>query len=264
MIEQQRILERAWKLQDKKEQLEEEQVKERALRDAAGELGLDPAYFEEARAQLAAEDAARAAEAAQKLEQRRRRRKSLGIGAALAVVVAGASAFGWSLLRPPEPRIEDFTGGEARWTLETNAGTQASVRWEEVAGRGHVAVIDVDRFAIDADGKFRANLDQRAPIDLTGYNTLSFAVRGEALKVVRVFLETPGERWRSPPVQITAQWTTATLPLEAFERQTRDGGWKVVSWEAPRQIQAISFKVGHFMNGPEAAGEVFLDDLRLE
>jgi len=256
-----RLMERAWKLQEETEREKEQQADVRAMRDAEEELGLDPRYIEQARAQLEAEEALAHA---QRQRFRKRFRKRLGIGGALTAGLFGLGALIWALVQPPPPVHEDFTGGAGRWSLDVNPGTQAAVRWEEEGQHGAVAVIEVERFAAEQDGKFRTNLNQVLERDLDGYQTVRFAVRGEGLGVVRVFLETPDERWRSPPVAVTADWQVSRLPLSSFERQVRGGGWKGAAWEAPGKVQTVSFKVGHFMNEIDATGRVYLDDLRLE
>lgn len=227
---------------------------------AAREVGVPEEYLARAAEVLREKRAAAAA---------RRERVRKGIAGAvaasgvLAIVVAG-----WFFLAPgpAAPFVEGFARGQERWTLDKNAGTAASVRFEQRADRGEVAVVSVQRFSPGADGKFFVNLDSLAgPADLGAHRELSFALRGTGLETVRVFVEGEGERWRSPPLAIGGEWRTVRVPLSSFERQVLRGGtWIAAGHGAPDGGGRISFKVGHFMNEADASGEVELDDLRIE
>ncbi|HMV68505.1 MAG TPA: hypothetical protein PKA64_16770, partial [Myxococcota bacterium] len=154
----------------------------------------------------------------------------------------------------------DLTGGAARWSLDASAGTQASLAWE-----GDAAVLRVERAAPRDDGTWFVNLDTTLPVPtLADYGEVSFRVQGEGLGHVRVYLESADERWRSPPVPVTPSDTLHTVPFDAFEHQLReDGRWRVVGWTHPGRVPTLSFKVGHYVNPPEQAGSVRLDDVGL-
>lgn len=267
-----RVMDRALEIQSRQAREGEEKVRDAAMRAAAAEVGVDPALLEQAEAELKAEDEARAA-AAEKAKQARERaakERNAKLGrVARYLAVAGALTLGvgvaWRVLSPPppEPWVEAFSE-PGRWALDVNPGTVAGSAFEEEAGRGTVGVIRVESFAPGADGKFVTNLDSVGTLDLSAFSQASFDVRGEGLGTVRLYLEQGDVRWRSPAVPVTSAWTTHTLPFTSFERQQRTQGWKVTGWSHPETVDTLSFKVGHYMNGPEARGEVRIDDLTME
>lgn len=262
-----RVLDRAWKLQHEREDAAEAKRRTRQMADAAEELGLDPGTVEEAERQLDAEDAAAREAAAAAAKERAAARARLGrLGALGAAVLAGVTAIGagaWLLTRPPAP-VEAPLGASEGWVLDVSAGTQAAVGWAQDGTHGEVGVLSVTSTAPREDGTWFVNLDHHAPLDLSRHERARFAVRGEGLGTVRLFLEADGERWRSPPVSVGKDWQTVDLPLDSFDHQRRDGGWKTVGAGGVGQVSTTSFKVGHFMNPPEATGEVRIDDLRFE
>jgi hypothetical protein len=234
-----------------------------AVQDAALEMGMDPAYLEKAEAELKRREL-EAAEAQQRRKANTRR------GAMIAAAMIAVAAVGWGvkgLLFPPAPApYSDGIEVPGRWSLDTNPGTRAQLRFEQEVGRGGVAVVSVESFAVGTDGQFRANLDGLGvPTSFRGYSDLVVDLRG-TLKTARVYVEAgPEQRWRSPPITVAETWGEHRLPLKAFERQVREGGkWKTVGWAAPDDVTQVSLKVGQFMNGPDAAGEVRVDRVRLE
>lgn len=265
----QQVVRLAFELQHQETLAGERKAFDDALQSAALEDGLTPELLARAEAELLRRE--KTAAEARETRRRRRRRAALALGAAAALGVAAAGAYRLAFPPAPAPRVESFDVPE-RWDLHQNPESRASVEFEAVSGRGQVARLHVEAFGASAqDGKYFVNLDSTLePLDLSRYATLSLDVRG-TLPVVRVFLEARAdERWRSPPLDVQGtegeqSWRTHRVPLTSFERQVRrDGAWKTVSWSAPGTIHRLSVKVGHFMNPPEAKGEVQLDDLRLE
>lgn len=250
------VVETALDLQADAHAQAEAQARTREMAAAAAELGLDPALLPEAERRVRA----RAEERARREVQAARRRRWFAAGAVAAVGVVVVSA--WAL-RGPEP-VAPWTDGFAAgsWALEASAGTQARLSFVEVAGRGAVAQVEVDRFVPLADGRYWVNLESLAHPDWTGASELSFAARAEGLGNVRVYLESPEERWRGPAVPVGPGWSTHTLPLSAFERQVKRGGdWQVVGDRAPRRVDTVSFKLGGWVNDAGEAGTVWIDDL---
>ncbi len=234
----------------------------RSLAVAAGEVGVPPELVEKAAALV---DARRAAEAA-------RRGRLVRIAAALAGVLLLAGLVAIVSWPTPAPVVvERFDGASARWSLDKNPETTASVR--AVPGPdGEALAVRVERFASGADGKYHVNVDRRLElVPLDRHRTVTVRARsvpnGEAppLSVVRGFLEGDGVRWRSPPINLTGAWQAQTLPLDAFERQERTAdGFRVVGRGGVEDVRAWSLKVGHFMNPADAAGEIEIDELRFE
>lgn len=253
----------AMELQAEAERKAEAERQEQAMRKTAAEVGIAPDLYDRAREVQAAQKA----EAAAALQAKQARqavwvRRGLLVSAAL-VALVGLPAL---LLRPPpppEPYADAFDAAAGRWALQANPESQAEVRWASEAGRGDYAVIDVASFGADSKGKYFVNLDTTSiPDSLAGYETVSFAVSGQGLGVVRIYLEQDVYRWRSPPISVTDTWTVQTIPLTDFELQQKNGSeWSVQRWEAPDTVRTVSFKVGHYMNPADASGEVKLDDL---
>lgn len=262
-----RVLDRAWKLQHEREDAAEAASRTRRMAEAAEELGLDPGAVEEAERQLAAEDAAAAEAAARAAKEREAARARLGrlagVGAAVLAALGAVGAGAWLLTRPPAP-VEAPLGATAGWLLDVSPGTQATVAWAQDGTHGEVGVLTVTSTAPRQDGTWFVNLDHHAPLDLSRHERARFSVRGEGLGTVRLFLEADGERWRSPPVSVGKDWQDVDLPLDAFDHQRRDGGWKTVGSGGVGEVDTTSFKVGHYMNPPEATGEVRIDALRFE
>lgn len=224
----------------------------KATRDAAEEMGIPPEYLERA----AVEVHARRVEKV----QRTRRRSRIAVATIAAALAIGG---GWRVLNPPPPTplVDTMRTASQRWTRDVNPQSEAILRFE-----GDAAVIRVERFAPNAENTFYANLETRdGSKSLTGFRTASFRVRGTGLGQVRFDLENGNERWRSPALPVTGEWQTHRIPLDQFERQTRQGGrWRTVSYRAPGTVRNFSFKVGDFINDIRSKGEVAIDDLRFE
>jgi hypothetical protein len=265
---QREVLRIAFELQAAQAASEEQKLSEAAFREAALESGLDPELLARAEEELARREQASAHATAQR--RRRRRLAAVAVVGALALGAAGLALA--PVLSPPPPAqwIETFDapgGARARpWALDTNPDTRATLSWHEEPGRGQVAVVRVDGFAPAQDGKYHVNLDGLlAPADASRYGEVAVDLKG-SLPTARVYLEAgTDERWRSPAISVQRDWTTHRLPLRSFERQQRhDGAWRTVDWSAPDGVSQLSVKLGHFMNPPEATGELFVDALRFE
>jgi hypothetical protein len=231
---------------------EEQDTRDKSLAVAAGEVGVPPEFVEKAVAMVEQRRAAELAKGA--------RNKRVGVYAAAAVLVVGL--VGAVLFRPaPAPVVESFTEAGARWHLDSNPESRATL----TAG-GESVRIRVDGFGAQADGKYHVNLDRQvelAPLDRHSQATLR--VRGQGLGVVRLYLEGDGVRWRSAPVPVSAEWQSHTLELDSFERQERGGdGFRVVGRGDVHDVRGWSLKLGHYMNPVDATGEVEIDELRFE
>lgn len=253
----------------------------KATVDAAEEMGIPAEYMERA----AAEVHARRVEA---IQAKRRRRNviiatvaaaaGLGLGATTLIGVSRAP------VSPPPPQVVaapspvsplrfDFNTAESQrqWTLDRNAGTEATVSFETEPQRGGIAVIRVQKFGTGAGSgaRHRADFDTiNAPPSLAGYQSVSFRMSGKGLQFARLYLEKSStERWRSPAVPITSDWAARNLNMTSFEYQTRrsaSDAWRGQEFRAPDQVQRLSFKLGDFMNPKDARGEVAIDDLQFE
>lgn len=234
-----------------------------AVREAAIAEGLPPLYLEKAEAELRRREAL----ALEKAAARRKtaRRAGVAVAALLALL-----AIGWSLgprvfPAPPAPWADGLED-QTRWSLDVDEGSRAALRWEQEAGRGQVAVVEVERFAGGASAQARANLDGLGvPAELSGYSEVVLEVRG-SLPNARLYFEAgPEERWRSPAISLASGWAEHRVALKAFERQVRVGGkWQTTRWAAPTGVTQASVKVGHFINPADAVGDLHLDTLRLE
>ncbi len=234
-----------------------------AVRDAAVAEGLDPAYLEKAEAELKRREAA----AAEALAARKKTVRRAGVIALALIAALGIGAGVKPLLFPAPPApwadgLEDAT----RWSLDVDPKSHAQLRWEQESGRGQVAVVAVEQFDADKTAQPRVNFDGLGiPRDLTGYSEVVVDVRG-SLPSARVYLEAGSEeRWRSPAIGLANTWAEHRIPLKAFERQVREGGkWHTTRWTTPTGLTQSSVKVGHFINPPEATGDVHVDRLRLQ
>lgn len=251
------VLDVAARLQEARERREEGAARMAGVRKAAEEVGLDPALIEEAEAIVRARTIERVRQVG------RNRSIALAVGAAVALV-AGAAAF--HAATAPSPIVDDFSGGASRWALSASPGSRARVTIAEEAGRGEVARLTVEAFAPEADGTYRVNLDRALPeVNLARMEHLSLTMRGEGLTTVRVYLEGGDERWRSPALPVTADWTVRELDLDAFDHQRRSGdGWALVGLGGVDGARTLSVKLGHYVNAVDATGEIWIDDLRLE
>lgn len=233
---------------------QEQEARDASMVAAAREVGVPEAYLERARALYRQQQRSLAL------------KKRIAAGAVVGLVAAGGITVIASPGPPPAPWVESFDGAQDRWTLAKNGETTAALRFESRDGRGEVAVLAVDRFGPDGDGRYQANLDSLGPVDLERHRGVRFAVRGDGLGTIRLYLESPAERWRSPPLSVGAEWREHQLSLDRFEHQTRGpgGAWKVGGAREPGKVQKLSFKLGHFINDSGAAGRVEIDDLRIE
>jgi len=265
----QQVLQIAFELQAEHEAGEERKLSEAAFREAALEAGLDPQLL--ARAE---EELARRERLAVQAAGRGRRRRRLAAVTVLGVLALGAAGLGLApVLFPPPPapwpeNLDTFDAVDApgRWALDMNPDTRATLSWQAEPGRGQVAVVRVDAFAPAQDGTYHVNLDGLvAPEDASRYSELVVDLKG-SLPAARVYLEAgTDERWRSPAIAVQRDWTTHRLPLRSFERQERQGGaWRTVGWSAPEGVSQLSVKLGHYMNPPDGAGDLFVDALRFE
>lgn len=259
MSEQQRphprkVLDRAFELQTEREREREAEARDEAWKKAAGEMGVEHDLYDAARRDVARREAAEHA-------RRAERRRTFGAVAAGLALAGGLAAGLWALWpEPTPPWTDDLSGGASHWALDVSGGTQARVDWA-----GDRATVTVDHVQPGADGRWVVNLDRQLPApDLSDFQQVQFRVQGEGLGQVRVYLERPDERWRSPAIPVTSAWTDQTVPFSSFERQVREGGaWKVVGWQHPGQVPGLSFKLGHYINPPEQTGSVQLDDVEL-
>jgi hypothetical protein len=265
----QQVLRIAFELQAEHEGDEERKISDAAFHEAALEAGLDPQLLARAEEELARRERL-AAQAA----VRDRRRRRLAAVAVLGVLALGAAGLGVARVffpPPPAPWVETFDTFDAagRWALDVNPDTRATLSWQAEPGRGQVAVVRVEAFAPAQDGTYHVNLDGLlAPDDASRYSELVVDLKG-SLPAARAYLEAgeagTDERWRSPAIAVQRDWTTHRLPLRSFERQERQRGtWRTVGWKAPEDVSQLSLKLGHYMNPPERAGELFVDALRFE
>jgi len=250
------VLEVAVELHAKDEVALEAARARQAVREAAVELGVED-QLERAEEELAR----RRAEAEAKRE-RRGRLTRIVLGAVLAV---GLGIAFWKVTEPTPPTPWTLVSARAAWTLDVSPGTRATSVFE--THEGHPALrVDVAAALPRADGTWFVNLDRRDVPRFEGHTTLVIDLQG-TLPRARVYLEA-GEslRWRSPPIDVPAIWTPIRLPLDAFERQERDGSgrWHVVSGDAPAQVTTLSVKLGHFVNQPGDVGQVRVGEIHVE
>lgn len=249
--------------------------------DAAEELGVPPEYMEQAAQEL---HRRRVAEA--EVRNRKKVWKSIAIGGGVGVVTvflmmgiftvrsvetvtpsASAPVAQGQPLELSNPSLETFGPGvENRWTFDRNNSTQATTSFQQEGPRGGVAVIRVEKFGT-AEGPHRASFETiQTPASPLGKKDIAFDIRGQGLRKVRVYLERGAhERWRSPELRIPTGWQTLRVPLGNFQHQVQSGNrWRNRGRSRPEQIDRISFKLGDFMNEPNASGEVRLDNVRFE
>lgn len=265
---QRQLVRLGFELQSKEQLESDRKVIDDALIDAALQTGLSPEFLAKAEQELARREAA----AAQKARGKRRR-LVLGVailGGALIVAPLGYSAF---FAPAPEPWTQTFDE-PGSLGLELSAGTQAQLEWREEAGRGQVAVVNVQNLEATQLGTYAVNLEAPLPPDVTkGREVLTLDLRGTGrLPAASVYLHGgPNERWRSPPLSAPGEWTTHRLPLRSFEYQRWEAGsWHAVDWSKPEDLTRLSLKLGGELkrngevSGPGQSGELFIDALRLE
>jgi len=257
------VLDAALRLQAERDAAVEESRRLAALRDAASEVGVAPEVFDEAARALQRRQGEEADRAEAAMLARRRKLRRAGLVATIVLpVIACAFIVVWPYV-PREPVRDGFDGVGTAWTLGKNASTRAILASDQVEGHGAVAVLVVERFGPDADGKFHAAVNAGEPVDLRARTGLRVAMRAEGLATARVFLEDGELRWRSQPLALGGAWQTYDLALATFEKQERSGHvWHVVSPSAPRRGR-VSFKFGWFMNPQDATGRVWIDDLEV-
>ena len=254
----------ASELYEKDRQQEAETQERQATVDAAAEVGLPEEYLHRAAAELHARRVARV---------RQQRRRRTGVLATVGVALAlGTGAY--VVTRPhvnptflPKSATvarphTSLAFGPANWRMSANAGTQATVKYENGA-----AILHVQRFAADSAGHFTANLNSSSgAINLTKFRTVSFRVHG-TLPRLRLYLEHGNERWRSPALAVTGQDQQVRIDLSQFERQTRaDRGaeWRTFAHQAPEWVDNLSFKTGWFVNEIGVSGDIALSDADFE
>lgn len=227
----------------------------RATVAAAAEMGLPKEYLDRAAALVHAR-------AVERVTKRRRRNLGLVIGIGAAVAIGG----GWFVThpRPAAPVTYDFQNPAQQWNQSSNPESQANVSFA-----GGIATIHVDRFGMPAGGdQFFVNLDTKdVPPALAGYRTVSFRASSAGLPNLRLYLESPDERWRSPNLPLTRAGQVFHLNLNQFDHQTRDsstGKWHGVGASAPGHVERLSFKVGYYVNAADAHGDAKVSELRFQ
>ena len=262
--ESREVVAEAWKLQDEAERHADADRRTREMAVAAAEVGLDAEHLPLAEGLVRA----RVEERARREVERTRLLRAAAIGVGAVALLGVAAVVVWPSPPVHEPWSTDFSAAGSEWQMEVSPGSAATLTWPTEAGHGTVATVAVDALAPMADGRYLVNVDTRAHPDWAGATRVSFATRGEAgegLDQVRLFLETPTERWRGPPLPVTADWHTHVVDLTRFERQEKRGSaWEVVAWAPPATVETISFKLGWYVNDAGARGTVTLDDLRVE
>jgi len=226
----------------------------RATVAAAAEMGLPKEYLDRAAALVHA----RAVEQVAK----RRRQMGLAAGVAVALVIGG----GWLIARPRHaaPVTYNFQNSAQQWDLNNSPGAQANATFNN-----GTATIHVGSFAMPAGGdQFFVNLDTKdVPQTLVRYRTVSFRASGAGLPNLRLYLENADERWRSPLLPLTPTGQVVHLDLNRFDHQTRDsaaGKWHAAGAGVPGNVERLSFKVGYYVNAPDAHGDVKISELRFQ
>lgn len=272
-------------LYEKDQRLAEQDQERDSYVNAAEELGVPKEYMERAAAELHRQKVIEAQD-----KQQTNGRKALimaavgaGVGAFLLVGLIGTTRTETRLAPPrvvtsappiqakpmnpvSSPTFESFdTSPETRWTFDKNSGTEATVGFQQESGRGQVAVIRVERFGAVNGKDHRANFDSLLTPPSAGMRELTFDMRGEGLRKVRVYFERGSERWRSDPLTVPSGWSTFRVNLGNFQHQIKDGNrWRNGRAARPEVVDRVSFKFGDFMNPPTAKGEVRLDNIRFE
>jgi hypothetical protein len=227
---------------------EEKQTRDSRVR-AAEEVGISAEYLDKAAQEV------HLRKIAQVEERRKRNRIFAGVGAA----VAAAGAIFW-FTRPPAPLTVDLATPTAV-TARVNTETQATV-----ASQNGTAVITVEQFAPNAQGKYFANAEITGPTSVAGYRNLSFTVQGEGLQNFRVDFENGNTRWKSQNIPVPNSEQRVTVSLSRLQKQEQVGGnWRNARGGGkPGEIQHITIKTGETINSPEAQGTVRIKDVRFE
>ncbi len=260
MSDRDEVLDRAIELWEKDRQRQRDCDDQQVLEEAAKELGVPAEYIQHAADSIAAD------------KHLHRRSRQLSLQSALivgALVLGGFSVH--RLVSPPIPMADGpwhATFDDSRgWVLRSNPGSRARFSTDHDPERGDVATIHVDHFETPPDGRYYVNLRATpVPATLGGYQVMRLWVRGEGLDAVRVYPRGDRhERWRSPEIPVTNEWTEHVIELTRFDHQV--GGranWRTRSWEPPGSLDRLQIKVGYFINDVSAQGYVSVDDLRFE
>jgi len=228
--------------------------------DAAAELDIPEEYLERAAVQVT-EQRARAV-------VRRRTRTRVIAGTVAAIAAIGV---GWTVThRPPlAPTVYTFSAtSDQTWSPNVSVGSQATVTYPQVIGRGTVANIHIGKMQPAATGEYVVNFDTHAvPKSIAGYHTVTFWARGDGVGHVKVAFENGDERWRSTLLNVGSQWREYQLPLGQFEHQVRansTASWHGAGTGAPSTAGRISFKLGQYVNDPSTTGDLQIDRIVLK
>lgn len=257
--EKSEVVKIASRLRDEETARAAEAQEHRAFVEAAAEVDLPQDYLERAAAEL---------EQTRTLKAQKRTRTRRTLLAAGTVVLASAAL--WQMTYRPAPQANVYTFSAQEWKLNTNPETKADVSFQDMDGRKSVAIIHVDQFVgRTTDGQYFANLDAAPTVNsFSRYKTTSFFVKSSGVPNIRLYLEANStERWRSPNISMGADWQKQTIDLNQYEHQIRESptsAWhKASSSEQPDHLEALSFKVGTYMNDINTRGDVAIDDLEI-
>ena len=228
--------------------------------DAAAEMDIPEEYLERA----AVEVRERRAQAV----IQRHRRTQIMVGTVAAIAVLGGT---WAVTHrpPPAPTVYTFSAtSDQTWSPNVSAGSSATVTFPQVAGRGTVANVHIDKMQPASTGEFFVNLDTHAvPTTIRGYHTVTFSARGDGVGHVKLAFENGDERWRSTLLDVGSGWREYQLPLTQFEHQIRPNGsatWHNEGTGAPTTAGRISFKLGQYVNDPTTTGDLQIDRVILK
>ncbi len=210
---------------------------------AAEEVGISEEYLEKAAQELQIRRIAKA-------QALRRRNTAVGW---IAGAVVAAVGIGF-LVKPPPPLNLPMTGTIAR----VSDGTLATVT---TSASGNAVTLSVEKFGQSATGEFFANA--AVPMtSLSGYRNVTFDVKGQGLKNIRVDIEAGDYRWKSQNIPVSESGPPVNLSFKEFQRQQRSGnGWKNVRFKSPNEVQRFTIKAGETINSPDASGTVTVGDI---
>ena len=93
-------------------------------------------------------------------------------------------------------------------------------------------------------------------------------VRGQGLPEARVYVRrNEKQRWRSPAISISPQWTEHEIALAQFdyqERPKKGAKWERKASQPFGRTEMVQIKVGYFVNEVEDRGTLWVDDLRFD